>query len=304
MGAFGTVIRGDFRKLAALMCGACTVFVLVCGSGALAAGVAQPPPVNIVPTAGIIEMPRSAAPMGDSTTLFTKRQFVTGDGLHKHTQTYYWLGPQSTTAGAKFPLVVVLHDARGKAYAAEVLASQAMREKFPAYVLVPQSPDGRDWAMPESYSDTPAYRYEPQRESLPGVITMLSKVPDQDSIDKNRIYIVGCGDGGAGVYGAILRFPSVFAGGVAINAKWSVDDAADLTDVPLLIEHGAADDIVPAAIGRLMSDQIGKNGGSVSYQEFPGLGHGCASPDFYSREMWDALFKQEKAADADADGGQ
>jgi predicted peptidase len=282
MRASGSIAARYFRALAALTGVACAVLVLFHGRTALAAA--------------IVEIPRSEAPMGNFTALFSKRQFVTGDGIHKRTQTYYWLGPQSAgTAGTKFPLVVVLHDARGKAYAAEVLASQAMRNKFPAYVLVPQSPDGKDWAMPESYSDTPAYRYEPQRESLPDVITMLPKVPDENSIDRNRVYIVGCGDGGAGVYGALLRFPSLFAGGVAINAKWSVQDAADLIDVPLLIEHGAADDVVPAEIARLMSNQIGENGGSVSYQEFPGIGHACAAPDFYSPDMWDALFRQKKS---------
>jgi predicted peptidase len=248
--------------------------------------------------AEIVEAPRSAAPMSDLTKSFSKRQFVINDGIDKRVLTYYWLSPRSARAkGEKFPLVVVLHDIKGKAYAAEQLASGKMPDDFPAFVLVPQSPGGKEWAMPESYPDNPAYLYDPQRESLPDVIALISKLVDQEPIDSRRIYIIGCEDGGAGVYGALSRYSDLFAAGVVIGAKWSVDDVPNLTAVPLVIEQGAVDDVAPVEVARLMAQQIGENGGTVSFQEFPRLGHECSNPNFYQREMWDALFRQKQAAD-------
>ena len=245
----------------------------------------------------IEELPRSDAPIEQYTHFFTKKQFSV-TGAQTRLLTYYLFEPSKSAApDAKYPLVVVLHGAPGVAYAAKYLISSQMQSAYPSFILVPQSPKGKLWAMPEALppSQTPPgmkYDYHPELESLPDVEALVAELKKKNPIDEKRVYIVGCSDGGTGVFGAMVRYPDVFAGGVAISGTWSLLDVPKMTRVPLQIWHGANDPIMPVALVRDLATAIKQNGGQVSFTELPNVGHQCSTPDFYSIGVWQWLFAQ------------
>jgi predicted peptidase len=239
------------------------------------------------------EVPRTNAPVEQYTHFFTKMAFEAGN----RRLAYYLFQPKAAAAAS--PLVVVLHGGPGVAYAAKYLISAQMQASYPAFVLVPQSPNGKFWAMPAALSPAQvppgmAYDYHPELESLPDVAAIIESLKKTHAIDGKRIYIVGCSDGGTGVYGAVLRYPDLFAAGVATSGTWSLLDAPKMTRVPLQIWHGANDTAMPVAVARAMAEGIRQGGGQVTYSELQGVGHQCAAPDFYSMAVWQWLFAQKK----------
>jgi len=251
----------------------------------------------------IVEQPRTDTPMGSSTFLFARRQFVIADAKRKRILTYYWSDAENPPPGAKLPLVVVLHGSTGNAYAAQFLVSREVRRAFPAYILVPQSPSNKHWAVPDQITgqqraafDATYLTRRPEAESLPDAVEIIRRSVKQYPIDEKRIYVVGCSEGGMGAFAAVLRYPDLFAGAIAISGSWSVLDAPRMTHVPLLIMHGSQDDVLPVQFTRALAASIKQNGGNVTYWEFGDVGHNCPLPQFYSERVWQWLFGQSKDA--------
>jgi predicted peptidase len=139
---------------------------------------------------------------------------------------------------------------------------------------------------------------EEENRSTRDIISLLSAATELAPIDENRIYIIGCDIGGDGVYGALTRYPGLFAGAVTIGGKWSYLDKPKLAKTPLLILQGGADTAVTPAFSSLMAQLVNASGGKAAYHEFPGLGHECDPPSYYSAAVWNWLFSQTKAAKA------
>ena len=261
-----------------------------------------PAPAELAQPETVIEQPRDAAPMEQYTRFFEKKQFDIDEGKKKRSFSYYWLAPEKPyPPGLKFPLVLVLHGSTGKDYAAEYLISRQMRLDFPAFVVAPQSPAGKKWAAPDKFEGhefgdkTPVnfVRY-PELESLPDAVALVRQLEKDFPVDTSRIYVLGCSDGGTGTFGAVLRYPEVFAGAAAISGAWSFLDAAKMSRVPLWIIHGTQDPIMPVTIVRYIADVARQQRGPVVYTEIPTMGHECPAANLYGRPLWQWLFSQRK----------
>lgn len=248
---------------------------------------------GIVEKDGIVyEMPRADAAMEYNTRYFDKMQYERMVGNQKHVLTWYFRAPVHAVPGRKYPLVMVLHGRPGLAYAAEHMVMTEMERDFPAFVFVPTAPVSYAWAVPEK-KDSP-YAQFVDRQSLPGAMEILTHVMQDYPVDKNRVYIIGCSEGGIGVLGAVLRYPDVFAAAVAVSSTWDVDEAPQMTKVPLWIKHGAQDPALPAATARAIAESIRTHGGNVQYTEIPDMGHACPSATLYPRELWEWMFEQRR----------
>lgn len=259
-------------------------------------------PSAAAPAQAIVEQPRTEAPMEQFTRFFQKKLFDIDDGKQKRSMTYYWFAPEKPyPPGLKFPLVLVLHGSPGNAYAAEYLIARQMQMDFPAFVLAPASPFGKKWAAPEKFSGqefgdkTPVnYVWHPELESLPDAVALIRQLETEFPVDTHRIYVMGCSDGGTGTFGAVLRYPDMFAGAAAISGAWSFLDAAKMTHVPLWIIHGTQDPIMPVSIARGISQIIKQQRGPVFYTEISTMGHECPSAALYGKPLWQWLFSQRK----------
>lgn len=255
------------------------------GLGKILSGFGKPKPAEM----------RNGQPLEELTHLYQQKEFPASTKGRKPLA-YFWFQPEPPyPAGLKFPLVLVLHGKPGKAYAGKYLISPQMQIKYPAFVLAPALPQTSTWAMtkPITLADgrvmgSNAY------EALPDVVALIKSLQTQYPIDAKRIYVMGCSEGGVGTFGAILKYPDVFAAAIPMAGAWNPEDAPHMTKVPLWVFHGAKDEVMPAYLSKDMATLIHQYGGTAYYTEFPDMNHECPSAQLYSPQMWEWLFKQTK----------
>lgn len=250
------------------------------------------------------EKPRNDLPMAQYTLpgLYTKKKVLIedDDGI-KRIVYYYWYAPR-VPKGQKLPLVVVLHGRDGLSQPAIYLRASAIQKMFPSILLIPQSPAGKIWAAPAKYSGEETLKLDAASGPVPEAATslrdaiyLMAKATLESPVDENRMYIVGCDDGGTGVFGALAQQPGLFAAGLAVGGKWSFLDREKLAKTPLLILSGSLDKLIPPTFGGTMAELIKAVGGRAAYHEFPGIAHDCDAPVFYSTGVWQWLFSQVRA---------
>lgn len=105
-----------------------------------------------------------------------------------------------------------------------------------AYVLVPQCPEGYGWPVEENGDNTSGATPSKWRTSLFELID--DYVNHNDDIDKNRIIIGGCSNGGNMVYDMILSHKGYFAAAFPMCHEYDVnimteEDLNYLKDFPL-----------------------------------------------------------------------
>jgi predicted peptidase len=237
---------------------------------------------------------RTATPMGDYTRFFEKKSMKVKSGVVHLDLTYHWLAPQKPwPAGIRFPLVMVLHDAPGNAYAAQYLARRDMQFNYPAFIFVPVLPHGMTWYEPGSAPE--GNDYDRQRpKGLPGAMQVLDDIVKNYPVDTSRIYVVGCSEGGVGAFGAVKEYGEKVAAAVALAGGWSPLHADYFTKTPMLVMHGQIDSVIPAQTSRAVSVEIKRRGGPIEYIQIPGMEHNCPSPVFYSERVWRWLFSKKK----------
>ena len=199
----------------------------------------------------------------------------------------------------KYPVILFLHGAgeRGNdneiqlTHIDKVFGTEAFRQKYPCFVIVPQCPAEKrwvdvDWNLP-SHSQ-PKEMSEPMKLA----ISVLYSVILNYRIDSQRVYIVGLSMGGYGTWDLIARFPELFAAAVPICGGGDENTASKIKHIPIWAFHGAKDKAVPVARSRNMINAIKEAGGNPKYSEYPELGHLVWDTAFSSSELWEWLFLQ------------
>lgn len=253
--------------------------------------VQPPPPVQKR------DKPRTAEPMEDYTQYYDPKVFGVPAGRAGQTLSYYWKAPAPYHPKDKrYPLVVVLHDSTGVAHAAQHLIKKQMRKDYPAYIMIPVLPTGPIWAFPSKFPDEPRLAMNLKKEqALESVIKLVQDVQQSNQIDPSRLYIVGCGEGGFGVFGTAARYSDFFAAGVAISGGWTIKEAPKMTKFPLFVMHGQKDKKFEPGLSRNVAFYIQQFGGrKISFVEVPGMEHDCGNHILYSPTTWQWLFAQKK----------
>ena len=171
------------------------------------------------------------------------------------------------------------------------------REKYPAFVLVPQCPAGSYWA----YTERPKSLFPadmPAGQEMSSLIRTLKQLLDtylvMPEVDKKRIYIVGLSMGAMGTYDLVVRYPEIFAAAVPICGSVNPDRLPAAKEVKFRIFHGDADDVVTVEGSREAYKALKAAGAKVEYIEFPGCNHGSWNPAFNYPGFMEWLFKQKK----------
>lgn len=202
---------------------------------------------------------------------------------------YRLLRPDTVEAMGSYPLVVFLHGSgeRGDdntsqlVHGGSVFSDPVNKEKYPAYVVFPQCPEGRMWAATESPSSfMPGAGEYPETVEEHLVMELIDKLKADYRIDPKRIYIAGISMGGIGAYDLVCRHPEVFAGATVMCGAVDPDRLQKVGDIDFTIYHGAADPLIPVICGREAYLQLRKQGTPVTYIEFAGIGHECWTPAF------------------------
>ncbi len=149
---------------------------------------------------------------------------------------------------------------------------------IPAIVIAPQVSAGKSW--------------EPKK-----VLEVLRYVQSQYSTDTNRVYVAGMSLGGYGTLHFAGAYPEVVTAAVALCGGGNPSDGCDLATVPLWIQHGNRDAAVPLSESQKVVDAIRAcNGGeNLTFTILEGADHGALEKVFRTDEMYDFLFKYNKA---------
>lgn len=222
---------------------------------------------------------------------------------------YQELDPVARAKGGKYPLVIFLHGAgeRGNDNKAQlthgsgVFLNPSNAEKYPAYVVFPQCPEGTTWAY--DAGSKPEWSTLPQNLPADNPESTMSKlliefirdfIASHPDINTKRIYISGLSMGGIGTFDIVSRHPDLFAAAVPICGCVNPAKLSAAKDVSWSIYHGEKDSVVPTSGSREAYKALSAAGAKVRYKEFAGCDHGSWNPAFNEADFLDWIFKQHK----------
>ena len=223
-------------------------------------------------------------------SIFEMRSFTgtSGETLH-----YRLLRPLNYNADKKYPLAICLHHGGGNgsdnirqieaAMFARKLAEPANRQKYPAFLFVPQCPPGHSFGGIPNYSSI---------EDL--VLEAMAALENEFNIDTSRRYVMGMSLGGFGTWNLIAKNPQMFAAAMPVCGGGDPDLAEVLVNMPIWAFHGAEDTNVPTKLSRDMIQAIRAKGGKPKYLEFEGVGHAVWSKVNDTEEKLPWLFSQKR----------
>lgn len=225
--------------------------------------------------------------------------------VEKDTMHYRLLKPLNYEPSQKYPLVVCLSGGAGRgtdnirqiagSKSAQVLSTLENREKYPAFVFVPQCPPGSDWGRTLGKKERESLikrgrHNQPSVENL--VFEIISELEEEFNIDTTRRYISGQSMGGSGAWHFILNHPKMFTAAIIVCGGANPDLAKKVTDIPLWVFHGEKDDRISVDFSRNMVTAIQEAGGNPKYNEFPDVGHGSWHQAYDTPGVLDWLFDQ------------
>lgn len=112
------------------------------------------------------------------------------------------------------------------------------------------------------------------------VMEVLARVRHDYKIDDSRIYLLGHSMGGFGTWVLGPKYPTIWAAMAPISGGGQSASLEKIKDIPEVVVHGDADNVVPVGSSRTMVEAAKKLGIDVKYIEVPGGTHGdVAAPN-------------------------
>lgn len=225
---------------------------------------------------------------------FLKKQFTARSG---YALNYRILYPENYQPGEKYPVLLFLHGAgeRGSdneaqlRHGGDMLASHAMRSKYPALVIAPQCPEEKSWSTYKPKDEQGDRSYPPAAaitEEMQAVKELLDSYIAKGMVDTRRIYITGLSMGGMGTFDMVCRYPDLFAAATPVCGGANRQRLLRYKGrTAFSIYHGAADRTVDVQWSRDAYEALKKAGAEVRYKEYPGVDHNSwdrafAEPDY------------------------
>ena len=108
-------------------------------------------------------------------------------------------------------------------------------------------------------------------------------------VKPEHIVIAGFSQGGAVAYHIALGYPQRLAGLMTLSTYLATNDQIDYSDInkdiPILIEHGTHDPVVPVALGEQASKTLSAKGYKVDYRTYP-MAHQVCMPQIQNIGKW------------------
>jgi predicted peptidase len=212
--------------------------------------------------------------------------------------------PRGYDRARRYPLIVFLHPTGGNGtdnleqLGPPVAALMGRAQDIePAFVLVPQCPEGDKWVS--RVKGPPFLNYSqkerPQSVAARLVLAALDDLQAKYSIDADRIYLTGASAGGAGTWDLVTRNGvGRFAAAVPITGANDPSRAPAIATLPIWAFHGANDDLSPVTNTREMVGALRKLGSPVKYTEYAREGHACWDRAYAENDLFPWLFAQRR----------
>ncbi len=235
---------------------------------------------------------------------YEARTFESADGRLP----YRIMKPAGFDAAKKYPLVILLHGAgeRGDDNAAQLkwggslFSDPKVREKYPAFVLVPQCAKDKKWVEIDWSAEVPVAPADPG-STQKMLLAVVDAVQGEFPIDPDRVYLTGLSMGGYGTWDLITRHPARWAAAAPICGGGDKAKAAAAKGIPTWVFHGAADGVVKPQRSKEMVEALTAAGGHVVYTEYAGVGHDSWSSAFSEPNYLAWMFAQKRGTPAQMD---
>jgi predicted peptidase len=207
--------------------------------------------------------------------------------VYDKTDYNFWISlPTDTLLKSKPPILIFLH---GKSLSGSdlnmvrrygVIHEIDKGRSFPAIVVAPQVPYGKSW--------------EPKK-----IKKLLEYVQSQYVTDSNRVYVTGMSLGGYGTLQFAGAYPELVTAAVALCGGGNVNDAYNLSQVPIWIQHGNRDNAVPISESTKMVKAITEceGGEKLKYTIVEGASHGDLEKAFRTEEIYEWMFQYNKSVE-------
>ena len=194
----------------------------------------------------------------------------------------FWINVPDKESTEKQPVLIFLH---GKSLSGTdlnrvrrygVLRAMDKGKKIPAIVVAPQLAKGS---------------WNPDK-----VLEVLEYVKKNYNVDESRIYVCGMSLGGYGTLHFAGKYADKITAAVAICGGGNVKDGCKLATIPLWIQHGDVDYIVPMSESKKVVDAIKKcdENADVTLTIIKGGNQGNVERLFHEDAMYDWLFQQKR----------
>ena len=108
-------------------------------------------------------------------------------------------------------------------------------------------------------------------------------------VPAQNIVIAGFSQGGAVAYHLALSYPERLAGLICLSTYLATNDQIEYStankDMPILIEHGTHDPVVPISLGEHASETLLSKNYQVEYRTFP-MAHQVCMPQIQGIGVW------------------
>ncbi len=111
----------------------------------------------------------------------------------------------------------------------------------------------------------------------------------EHGVAPHNIVIAGFSQGGAVAYHVALSYPQRLAGLMTLSTYLATNDSLNYSDInkdlPILIEHGTQDPVVPIILGQQAKQVLTDKGYSVEYHTYP-MAHQVCMPQIQNIGRW------------------
>ena len=209
--------------------------------------------------------------------LTSKAQLMPCRGFVEDCYDFWLYLPDNYEEAAQLPLVMFLH---GKSLSGDSL------EMVLRYGCIDALFRGRAInaivAAPQAQES-----WEPKK-----VMALYEFLENHYKVDTCRFYVLGMSMGGYGTMNVAAEYPKKIAAAIAMCGGASGNDLCGLTELPLWIIHGTADDLVPVECSDRVVDSIRSCGDTTRliYHRLEGVNHSRLARVFYLRQTYEWLF--------------
>jgi len=229
-------------------------------------------------------------------TKFDTADFQASDGTKLP---YRFLTPSHGIQGQSYPLVLQLHGSGGVGTdnltqldrLAKTWAASDVRERYQAYVLIPQLP-----IRSANYGPPSSDQHAEPTSALNAALELVEDFTAHHAVDKSRIYAVGFSMGGSAAWLSPALRPNLFAAVVPVSGIAPADSSAPtFKNLSILIIHGNSDTENPITADRRFFNELVRIGGkNIQFREYDGIDHQLPA-EIYPGYWWrDWLFKQSR----------
>lgn len=124
---------------------------------------------------------------------------------------------------------------------------------------------------------------------------IFDQVVKENSVDKNRIYIMGVSMGGYGAWNFVMRYHKLIAAAVPICGGGDPSMAKKIRNVPIWAFHGDKDSTVPLSGSTDMIEALyNQKKNKARLTIYKGVGHNSYELAWKEMELVNWVFKQKK----------